>query len=103
MVIALITALAALIPAVSTAVVAIVKLIKTTKKEDAWKVIMSVADAAMAQAEKSGKAGADKKQMAIDITKAACASQGIDVGDTVEQLAAYIDQSIAFAKSLKKN
>lgn len=66
-----------------------------------WSLIMSMADSAMKAAEASGKAGADKKQMAIDAVKASALSAGIDVSPFIDQLSAYIDQAIAFVNGMK--
>lgn len=61
---------------------------------------MSMADSAMKEAEASGKTGADKKQMVIDSVKAGCKSAGLDVDAFLDQLSAYIDQSISFVNSV---
>ena len=67
-----------------------------------WALIMSMADSAMKVAEASGKAGADKKQMVIDGVKASALAAGLDVSPFVDQLSAYIDQTIAFVNGMKK-
>jgi hypothetical protein len=78
------------------AVIAIVKFIKKSIKDKNWAAIKAFADAAIKQAEASGKAGADKKQMVIDSVVAACKSAGISVDESaLETLATYIDQFIA--------
>lgn len=77
-------------------------LFKNKNKAQIWTMIMTMADAAMVEAEKSGKSGADKKQMVIDSVTAACKSQGIDVGPFAVQVANYIDQCVAFANNLNK-
>lgn len=100
--IALITALPTIIAALTTAIVALVKLFKEKDNRGRWLTIMSIADAAMKAAEVSCQSGADKKTMAMDIIKASCKSQGIEVDDLVDQIAAYIDDSIAFVNSFKK-
>ena len=79
-----------------------IKLMKSNTKEQNWKLIMKIADAAMETAEKSGKKGADKKQMVIESVKASCKAAGIDADQFIDQLADYIDQTIAFVNSMKK-
>lgn len=100
--IALISALPAIIAAITTAVIALVKLFKEKDGNGRWMMVMAMADAAMKAAEQSGKSGADKKTMAMDIVKASCKSQGVEVGDLVDRVAAYIDDSISFVNSFKK-
>ena len=65
-------------------------------------MIMEMADAAMTEAEKSGKSGADKKQMVIESVKASCRAAGVNLDVFIEQLSNYIDDTIKFANSLKK-
>lgn len=79
-----------------------IKLMKSNTKEQNWKLIMKIADAAMETAEKSGKKGADKKQMVIESVKASCKAAGIDADQFIDQLVDYIDQTIAFVNSMKK-
>ena len=79
-----------------------VKLMKSNTKEQNWKLIMKIADAAMKTAETSGKKGADKKQMVIESVKASCKAAGIDADEFIDQLMDYIDQTIAFVNSMKK-
>ena len=79
-----------------------IKLMKSNTKEQNWKLIMKIADAAMKTAETSGKNGADKKQMVIESVKASCKAAGIDADQFIDQLADYIDQTIAFVNSMKK-
>lgn len=79
-----------------------IKLMKSNTKEQNWKLIMKIADAAMKTAETSGKKGADKKQMVIESVKASCKAAGIDADQFIDQLADYIDQTIAFVNSMKK-
>jgi hypothetical protein len=66
-------------------------------------MIMEMADAAMKEAEKSGKSGADKKQMVIDAVKAGCKAAGINLDLFIDQLSDYIDSSISFVNNMKKN
>ena len=79
-----------------------IKLMKSNTKEQNWKLIMKIADAAMETAEKSGKKGADKKQMVIESVKASCKAAGINADQFIDQLIDYIDQTIAFVNSMKK-
>ena len=79
-----------------------IKLMKSNTKEQNWKLIMKIADTAMKTAETSGKNGADKKQMVIKSVKASCKAAGIDADQFIDQLADYIDQTIAFVNSMKK-
>lgn len=67
-----------------------------------WALLMSMADSAMKEAEASGKAGADKKVMAMEAIKASALSAGIDISPFVDQLDAYIEQTIAFVNGMKK-
>lgn len=101
-VVALISAIAGLIPGLVAAVVAIVKLFKDKNAGEVWKTVMSIADAAMQAAEHSGKNGADKKEMAMEIIKASCKSQGIDIDNLVDQISVYIDETIRLYNDFKK-
>ena len=104
-IVALISALIALIgtgTGVYFAIKNFIKLMKSNTKEQNWKLIMKIADAAMETAEKSGKKGADKKQMVIESVKASCKAAGIDADQFIDQLVDYIDQTIAFVNSMKK-
>lgn len=67
-----------------------------------WKTIMKLADIAMAEAEKSIAKGADKKEMVVSIVKANCKELGIKVDDFIDQLMAYIDETISFVNKLTK-
>ena len=104
----IVTLISALIALIGTgigvyfAVKNFIKLMKSNTKEQNWKLIMKIADAAMETAEKSGKKGADKKQMVIESVKASCKAAGIDADQFIDQLADYIDQTIAFVNSMKK-
>ena len=104
-IVTLISALIALIgtgTGVFFAIKNFIKLMKSNTKEQNWKLIMKIADAAMETAEKSGKKGADKKQMVIESVKASCKAAGIDADQFIDQLVDYIDQTIAFVNSMKK-
>ena len=103
--IALITALFGLIGTGVGAFFAIknfVKVLKQKNKSEAWALIMSMADAAMKDAEKSGKSGAEKKEMVVSALKAGCTAAGLDITEFLDTLSTYIDQAIKFANDLKK-
>ena len=76
--------------------------LKMKNSQEIWAMIMEMADAAMTEAEKSGKSGADKKQMVIDAVKASCRAAGVDLDVFIDQLSNYIDDTIKFANNLKK-
>ena len=79
-----------------------IKLIKEKNVNEIWKMIMEMTDAAMKEAEKSCKTGADKKKMVIDSVKAGCKSAGLDISNFLDQLDTYIDQTISFVNQMKK-
>lgn len=104
-IVALITALAGLIgTGVSTffMVKAVIEKNKGKSFAQIWTLVMSMADDAMKAAEASGKKGKDKKKMVIDAVNAAALAAGIDVSPFIEQLGAYIDQTITFVNDLSK-
>ena len=63
---------------------------------------MEMADAAMKEAERSCKTGADKKKMVKETIKASCKAAGLDLDLFIDQLSDYIDQTISFVKKKKK-
>jgi hypothetical protein len=79
-----------------------ITVLKTKSSQEIWAMIMEMADVAMTEAEKSGKSGADKKQMVIDAVKASCKAAGVDLDVFIDQLSTYIDDTIKFANNLKK-
>ena len=79
-----------------------IKLVKNNSKDQNWKLIMQVADKAMATAEKTGAAGADKKTMVVESVKASCKAAGIEADEFIDQLLDYIDQCISFVNSMKE-
>ena len=79
-----------------------IKLVKEKNASEIWTIIMSMADAAMKEAEASQKSGEDKKQMVLDSVNAACKSAGLDVSLFLDQLNTYIDQTISFVNQMKK-
>ena len=105
-IIAVLTGLVGLISAGATAFLAIKNFIKATKEKSAkeiWAMMMGLADAAIKEAEASGKAGADKKQMVINAVKAGCTDAGLDINAFIDQLSDYIDQTITFVNDMLKN
>jgi hypothetical protein len=104
-IITLITGLAGLISAGVAAYFAIktfVQSLKNKKATEIWSLIMTMADAAMTEAEASGKAGVDKKQMVFDSVSAGLKAAGLDISDFLDQLSSYIDDTITFANGLQK-
>ena len=102
---ALVTGLCGLISAGIGAYFAIKNWIAATKNKNAqemWTMIMEIADAAMKEAEKSCKTGADKKTMVIDTVKASCKAAGLDLDSFIDQLSDYIDQTISFVNDMSK-
>lgn len=79
-----------------------ITVLKTKSSQEIWSMIMNMADAAMKEAEASGKSGADKKQMVIDAVKAGCKAAGVDMDTFIDQLSDYIDQTISFVNGMKK-
>ena len=79
-----------------------IKLVKEKNANEIWKMIMEMADAAMKEAEKSCKTGADKKTMVIESVKASCKAAGINLDLFIDQLSNYIDQTISFVNKMKK-
>ena len=103
--IALVTGHCGLVSAGIGAYFAIKNWIKVTKNKNAqeiWAMIMEMADAAMKEAEKSCKTGADKKKMVIDSVKASCKAAGLDLDLFIDQLSDYIDQTISFVNDMSK-
>lgn len=103
--IALITSLVGLIGTGIGAFFAIKNWIKATKEKSSkeiWAMIMEMADAAIKEAEKSGKSGAAKKEMVINSVKASCKAAGINIDLFIDQLMDYIDQTIAFVNDMSK-
>ena len=104
-IITLVTGLCGLISAGIGAYFAIKNWIKVTKNKNAqeiWAMIMEMADAAMKEAERSCKTGADKKKMVIASVKASCKAAGLDLDLFIDQLSDYIDQTISFVNDMSK-
>lgn len=103
-IIAIIAALAGLISTGIGAFITIKTLIKArTEKtlQENWELIKTMAMTAMSKAEESGKAGKEKKEIVIDAVKAGCKAAGINLDSFIDQLMAFIDQSIEFANTIK--
>ena len=79
-----------------------IKLVKEKNVTEIWKMIMEMADAAMKEAERSCKTGADKKKMVIASVKASCKAAGLDLDLFIDQLSDYIDQTISFVNDMSK-
>ena len=77
---------------------------KTKEKTFNEKLAMlkSVADAAMKEAEASGKSGADKKTMVMNVVKESCKAAGLDIDLFINQLSDYIDNSITWFNGMSK-
>ena len=103
--IALITGLVGLIGTGVGAFFTIKAFIKSAKEKsfkEIWAMIVTMADAAIAEAEKSGKEGKTKKEMVINSVKASCIAVGVDITPFMDQLSAYIDEAIKFVNSVSK-
>lgn len=104
-IIALITSLVGLIGTGIGAFFAIkgwIKALKEKSSKEIWSMILSMADAAIKEAEKTGKSGADKKAMVIESVKAGCKAAGVNLDGFLDQLSAYIDQTITFVNDMTK-
>ena len=104
-IIALVTGLCGLVSAGIGDYYAMKNWIKVNKNKNAqeiWAMIMEMADAAMKEAERSCKTGADKKKMVIASVKASCKAAGLDLDLFIDQLSDYIDQTISFVNDMSK-
>lgn len=79
-----------------------IKAAKTKSMNEIWSMIMSMADAAMKEAEASQKSGEDKKQMVLDAVKSGCKAANINIDAFIDQLGQYIDQTIDFVNKMSK-
>lgn len=75
---------------------------KEKTRAEQWALLMTMADSAMKEAEASGKSGVDKKTMVMNIIKESCKAGGLNVDDFIDQLNAYIDNSIAWYNGMKR-
>lgn len=104
-IIPLLTGLAGLVSTGIAAYFAVVNLIQNFKGKKAteiWNLIMTIADAAMREAEASQLDGEGKKQLVMDTVKAGLDAAGLDIADFIDQLSKYIDETIAFTKEMQK-
>ena len=102
-IITLITGLLGLIGTATGAYFAIknwISVLKTKNSQEIWTMIMSIADAAMKEAESSILSGEAKKQFVIDTVKASCKAANIDLDLFIDKLSEYIDQTIAFVNKM---
>ena len=79
----------------------LIKTMKNNTLQENWKLIMKIADEAMAEVEDGITSGADKKQLVIDAVKAGCKAAGINADAFLDQLDAYIDDCIKFANKVR--
>lgn len=104
-IISLITGLLGLISAGVATYFAIANFIKSLKGKNAteiWNLVMTIADAAMKEAEASQLDGEGKKQLVIDAVDAGLKAAGLDISNFLDQLSGYIDDTITFANGLQK-
>jgi hypothetical protein len=105
MIIALITGLVGLVgTAISTyfAIKNWVSNIKGKNAQEIWGLIMEMADKAMEEAERTGKAGADKKTIVMSSIQASAEAAKLDIAPFIQQLSTYIDQTITFVNKMSK-
>ena len=77
---------------------------KNNTMQQNWKLVMQAADAAMEVVEHANlHDGAEKKKLAIDMVKKSCEAVGLDISLFIDQLGAYIDQSIAWYNDMQKD
>lgn len=79
-----------------------ISVLKTKNGQEVWTMVMEMADAAMKEAEASGKSGEDKKKMVIDTVSASLKAAGLDIAVFTGQLNDYIDQTIKFVNDITK-
>lgn len=79
-----------------------ISMIKEKNKNEIWVMIMEIADAAMREAEETGKTGADKKTLVVETVKAACISAGLNIDGFIDQLSIYIDDTISFVNKMNQ-
>ncbi len=104
-IVALLTGLVGLVSAGISAYYAVKTFIQSFKDKKAteiWNLIMTMADAAMEEAEASKLDGEGKKQLVIDTVNAGLKAAGLDIADFIEQLSQYIDDTIAFANKMQQ-
>lgn len=105
-IITIITLAVGLIGAVAALVPTLIKLFSSLKEiaeNKDWAKIKKIAKSAIIQAELSGKKGADKKQMVIESTLAACAELGVEVDkELIDNIDGYIESTISFFNGMSK-
>lgn len=79
-----------------------IKTLKTKNFNEIWHLIETITDTAMKEAEASNQPGVDKKTMVINIVKASCKAADIDITLFLDQLDAYIDDSIKFVNDMTR-
>jgi len=94
-IVALISAVVGLLSAAIPLGVVIYNLFKGKKSKEIFADLKDMAMAAIVEAEKTGKTGAEKKEIAIAAVKAAAAAKNIDIEPFMNQLLAVIDQIVA--------
>lgn len=83
------------------AVKTFVQSFKDKKSNEIWNLVMTIADAAMKEAEASQLDGEGKKQFVMDTVKAGADASGLDISAFLTQLDLYIDQTIDFVNKMK--
>jgi hypothetical protein len=74
---------------------------KDKKSNEIWNLVMTIADAAMKEAEASQLDGESKKKLVMDTVKAGAEASGLDITAFLTQLDLYIDQTIDFVNKMK--
>lgn len=100
-IVALISAVVGLISAGIPLGIIVYNLFKGKSKKEIWEILKDMATAAIVSAEASGKAGADKKTMAMDAVRTGAAAKGINVDPFLSQLDAFIEQTVATNNAFK--
>ena len=104
--IALITAFFGLCGTAVGAFMTIKTFIKSRKDKsfkENLELLKTVADAAMVSAEKSGKSGAEKKEIVIQAVKEAAKAAGLDFDLFIDQISQFIDNSVKWHNSFSTN
>lgn len=83
------------------AIKSFVQSFKDKKSNEIWNLMMTIADAAMKEAEASQLDGEGKKQFVIDAVKAGAEAASLDISAFLTQLDSYIDQTIDFVNKMK--
>lgn len=102
--IALITSFFGLIGTGVGAFIAIKTVIKANKEksfQEKWSLIKSLADAAMKEFEHSSLKDANKKAAVMNSVKAGAQAAGVNIDLFIDQLDAFIDQSIAWYNGMQ--